>query len=169
MATLGAVEKEPFPYLTFGAVAGRSERVRNANRVLLEAVVSLPVAAVMTIGPIMPRDALDVAPPSVTVETSAPQAEAMPYASAAVCHGGLGTLVSIPAARRPVVVVPLFADQPYNARSAEAPGAGFAVFEHDAHAIAEAMRNLLASEQIESGARGIAAGRRVYAFHERRG
>jgi UDP:flavonoid glycosyltransferase YjiC (YdhE family) len=45
---------KPFLFMTFGTVAGRSERVRNAYRVLLEAVGSLPVKALLTTGPVMP-------------------------------------------------------------------------------------------------------------------
>ena len=59
---------KPFLFMTFGTVAGRSERVRNAYRVLLEAVGSLPVKALLTTGPVMPREELGVIPDNVRVE-----------------------------------------------------------------------------------------------------
>lgn len=116
--------EEPFLFMTFGTVAGRSERVRNAYRVLLEAVGSLPVKALLTTGPVMPRDELGGIPDNVRVEKFVPQAEIMPHTRAVVCHGGSGTLLSTLATGCPVVVIPLFADQPANARAAEAAGAG---------------------------------------------
>ena len=45
-------------------------------------------------------------------------------AVAVVCHGGSGTVIGALAAARPLVVVPLFADQPENARRVAALGAG---------------------------------------------
>ena len=47
-------------------------------------------------------------------------------ASAAVGHGGAGTTLSALAAGCPLVVVPLFADQPYNAVRVAVSGAGVA-------------------------------------------
>jgi UDP:flavonoid glycosyltransferase YjiC (YdhE family) len=148
---------KPFLFMTFGTVAGRSERVRNAYRVLLEAVGSLPVKALLTTGPVMPREALGVIPDNVRVESFVPQAEIMPYTSAVVCHGGSGTLLSTLATGCPVVVIPLFADQPANARAAEAAGAGLAVFTHHADDIAKAIRAALTSESIRAGAQNVAA------------
>lgn len=148
--------EEPFLFMTFGTVAGRSERVRNAYRVLLEAVGSLPVKALLTTGPVMPRDELGVIPNNVRVEKFVPQAEIMPHTRAVVCHGGSGTLLSTLATGCPVVVIPLFADQPANARAAEAAGAGLAVLTHHADEIAKAIRTVLASEAIRAGAQAVA-------------
>ena len=148
---------KPFLFMTFGTVAGRSERVRNAYRVLLEAVGSLPVKALLTTGPVMPREELGVIPDNVRVERFVPQVEIMPYTSAVVCHGGSGTLLSTLAMGCPVVVIPLFADQPANARAAEAAGAGLAVFTHHADEIAKAIRAVLTSESIHAGAQTVAA------------
>ena len=148
---------KPFLFMTFGTVAGRSERMRNAYRVLLEAVGSLPVKALLTTGPVMPREELGMIPDNVRVEKFVPQVEIMPHASAVVCHGGSGTLLSTLAMRCPVVVIPLFADQPANARAAEAAGAGLAVFTHHADEIAKAIHAVLTSESIRAGAQKIAA------------
>jgi UDP:flavonoid glycosyltransferase YjiC (YdhE family) len=148
---------KPFLFMTFGTVAGRSERVRNAYRVLLEAVGSLPVKALLTTGPVMPREELGVIPDNVRVERFVPQVEIMPYTSAVVCHGGSGTLLSTLATGCPVVVIPLFADQPANACAAEAAGAGLAVFTHHADEIAKAIRAVLTSESIRAGAQNVGA------------
>ncbi len=50
----------------------------------------------------------------------------MPHASAMVCHGGFGTVRAGLAAGVPLAVLPLFADQPYNAERVQALGAGLA-------------------------------------------
>ena len=49
------------------------------------------------------------------------------HASAAVVHGGSGSTLGALAAGLPLVVVPLFADQPQNARRVAEVGAGIAV------------------------------------------
>jgi UDP:flavonoid glycosyltransferase YjiC (YdhE family) len=51
----------------------------------------------------------------------------MSHATAMVCHGGSGTVTMGLAAGVPMVVVPLFADQPWNAERVAALGAGIAL------------------------------------------
>src|SRR5258708_6096994 len=72
---------EPFLFMTFGTVAGRSERVRSAYRVLLEAVGSLPVKALLTTGPVMPREGIGVIPGDGRVARFVPLVGIMPYTS----------------------------------------------------------------------------------------
>jgi UDP:flavonoid glycosyltransferase YjiC (YdhE family) len=55
------------------------------------------------------------------------QAQVMPHAAAMVGHGGFGTTVQALAAGIPVVVVPLFVDQPHNARRVHDAGVGLAL------------------------------------------
>src|SRR5690606_30440246 len=55
------------------------------------------------------------------------QAEAREAASVVVCHGGSGTTFGALARGVPVVVVPMFADQPVNAVAVERAGAGTVV------------------------------------------
>jgi UDP:flavonoid glycosyltransferase YjiC (YdhE family) len=71
--------------------------------------------------------ALGAPPPNVHVEQWVPQAAVLAHASAVVCHGGSGTTLGALAAGIPLVVVPLFADQPENARRVAEVGAGIAV------------------------------------------
>jgi len=49
------------------------------------------------------------------------------HAAVVVCHGGSGTAFGALAAGVPLVVCPLFADQPVNGRVVEAAGAGLLV------------------------------------------
>jgi UDP:flavonoid glycosyltransferase YjiC (YdhE family) len=60
----------------------------------------------------------------VRVEQWVNEAEVLPHASAAVGHGGSGTTMSALAAGCPLVVVPLFGDQPYNAIRVAVAGPG---------------------------------------------
>ena len=69
-----------------------------------------------------------VAPgPHVHIADWVPQAAVLRHASVVVCHGGSGTTLGALAAGVPLVVTPLFADQPYNAARVAALGAGVAV------------------------------------------
>jgi len=52
----------------------------------------------------------------VHVEAWVPQADALAAATVVVCHGGSGTTFGTLAAGLPLVIVPMFADQPANAR-----------------------------------------------------
>jgi UDP:flavonoid glycosyltransferase YjiC (YdhE family) len=63
-------------------------------------------------------------PANVHVEAWIPQAGVLPEAAVVVCHGGSGTTFGALAAGVPLVVVPLFADQPANGRVVAAAGAG---------------------------------------------
>ena len=56
-----------------------------------------------------------------------PQADAFAESTLVVCHGGSGTTLGALAAGLPLVVVPLFADQPPNARRVAEVGAGLVV------------------------------------------
>ena len=77
----------------------------------------------------------------------------MPHAAAMVGHGGSGSTLSALAAGVPLALVPLFADQPYNAARVEQLGAGL-VLEQDLGGLENAIHALLADPRA---ARGIAA------------
>ena len=81
----------------------------------------------MTVG--RDRDPADLGPvpPNVRVERWVPQADLMPHVTAMVCHGGSGTVTMGLAGGVPMAVVPLFADQPWNAERVDAVGAGIAL------------------------------------------
>jgi MGT family glycosyltransferase len=95
-----------------------------AYRLVLEAVAALPVRVLLTIGADLPLDALGELPANVHVERFVPQDDVLPHASAVLCHGGSGTVLGTLAAGVPLVVLPLFADQPNNAERVAAAGAG---------------------------------------------
>jgi UDP:flavonoid glycosyltransferase YjiC (YdhE family) len=83
-----------------------------------------------------------------------PQADVMPYAAAMICHGGSGTVRAGLAAGVPMAVLPLFADQPHNARRVTELGAGLTL--DRASRAGDAVRWLLADPAYRKAAQRIA-------------
>ncbi len=120
-------EDEPLVYVTFGSVAGGFPQALPVYGVALEAVAERPVRVLLTVGRELDLDALPAAPGNVRVERWVPQQDVLAHAAAVVCHGGSGTTLGAVAAGIPLVMVPLFADQPENAQRVAEVGAGVAV------------------------------------------
>ena len=91
---------------------------------LLAAVRDLPVDVLVTVGPAIDPAELGPQPAHVRVERSVPLADVLPGCVAVVTHGGSGTVVAALAAGVPCVVLPMGADQPWNADRVAALGAG---------------------------------------------
>ena len=120
-------EDEPLVYVTFGSVAGSFPQALPVYGLALAAVAELPARVLLTVGRELDLDALPPAPDNVRVEPWVPQRDVLAHATAAVVHGGSGSTLGAVAAGVPLVVVPLFADQPENARRVAEVGAGLAV------------------------------------------
>jgi UDP:flavonoid glycosyltransferase YjiC (YdhE family) len=120
-------EDEPLLYVTFGSVAGSFPQALPVYGLALAAVAELPARVLLTVGRELDLDALPPAPDNVRVERWVPQQDVLAHATAAVVHGGSGSTLGAVAAGVPLVVVPLFADQPENARRVAEVGAGLAV------------------------------------------
>ncbi|WP_035799065.1 glycosyltransferase [Kitasatospora mediocidica] len=117
----------PLVYLTFGSVVGGSPAASAAFRTALDAVDGLPVRVLLTVGRAVDPASLGPVPANVHVEAWVPQADVLGSADLVLCHGGSGTTFGALAAGVPLVVVPLFADQPANGRLVDAAGAGLVV------------------------------------------
>lgn len=150
------VEGERFVYLTFGTVAGRSDKSKAAYRRALDVVADLPVKVLLTTGPVMDPALLKPVPANVIVETFVPQAKVFSRAAAIIHHGGSGTFIGALAAGLPQVVVPLFADQPYNARDVDAAGAGIAVEDTEPETLRSAILRALDAPEVRARAAEIA-------------
>ena len=118
---------EPLVYVTFGSVAGGFPQALPAYGVALQAVAELPVRVLLTVGRDLDMGALPDPPENVRIERWVPQQDVLRHAAAAVVHGGSGSTLGAIAAGVPLVVVPLFADQPENARRVAEVGAGLSV------------------------------------------
>jgi UDP:flavonoid glycosyltransferase YjiC (YdhE family) len=119
---------DPLVYLSFGSVAGTLDFVfPQLYRAALEALAELPARVLVTIGNAREPEQLGPLPPNVHVERWVPQADVAARAAVMVVHGGYGTTHGALMSGVPLVVVPLFADQPHNARRVAELGAGIAL------------------------------------------
>jgi UDP:flavonoid glycosyltransferase YjiC (YdhE family) len=114
----------PFVYATLGTVVGGFDVMQSGYRTVLDAFVDLPIRALLTVGADLPLEVLGEVPPNVHVERFVPQDDVIPHAAAVLCHGGSGTVLGTLAAGIPLVVAPMFADQPFNAERVAAAAAG---------------------------------------------
>jgi UDP:flavonoid glycosyltransferase YjiC (YdhE family) len=148
---------DPLVYVTLGSVAPQRDAYFPAlYRTAVDALAPLPARVLVTVG--RDRDPADLGPlpANVHAERWIPQADVLPHAAAVLCHGGFGTVRGALGAGVPVVVLPLFADQPYNARRVAEIGAGIAL-EHGPSGIDEAVRAVLADPAYAERAAAIAA------------
>ncbi|GGV91953.1 glycosyl transferase [Streptomyces gelaticus] len=116
--------RDPLVHVTLGTEAGALPTAIGLYRAVLAAVSALPVRVLLTTGHHVDATDLGPLPPHVHVEQWVPQADVLRSASLVVCHGGSGTVFGALAVGVPVVCVPLFADQPENARLVAEAGAG---------------------------------------------
>jgi UDP:flavonoid glycosyltransferase YjiC (YdhE family) len=150
-------DARPLVYITFGTLVGSNPRGRVLYKVALDAVAELPVRALLTTGRGFDRAALGAVPSNVQVEEFIPQREVFAHARAVVCHGGSGTVRGALAAGLPMVVIPVGADQPYNAQRVAAVGAGIALPKPDVAAVRAAIERVLADAELRAGASKMAA------------
>ena len=153
-----ASDGRPLVYLTFGSVAPTMYHFPHVYRGAIDAFSALPVRVLVTIG--RERDPAELGPVPENVEVAGwvPQRDVMPHAAAIVCHGGSGTLTMGLAAGVPMAVVPLFADQSWNAERIAAIGAGI-VLEGGAGAVAglgDAVSKLLVDPAYRANAERVA-------------
>jgi MGT family glycosyltransferase len=119
---------DPLVYLSFGSMAaGLPGIFPQIYLAALDALAELPARVLVTIG--NGREPLELGPqPSnVRVERWVPQADVAARAAVMVVHGGYGTTHGALMAGVPLVVAPLFADQPQNAWRVAELGAGIAL------------------------------------------
>jgi MGT family glycosyltransferase len=120
-------DQSPLVYVTLGSVIGEKSFAVAVFRAVLDGVAGIPACVLLTVGNEVDLDALGPPPPNVHVLRWVPQVDVHAHADTVVCHGGSGTVLGALGAGLPLVVVPLFADGPFNARRVAAVGAGIAV------------------------------------------
>lgn len=117
-------DARPLVYATFGSVAAALPQFAPVYRAAVEALADLPVRALLTVGAHGGQLDLGTVPTHVHVERWVTQDDVLAATTAVVSHGGSGTVLGSLVTGVPQVVVPLFADQPGNARRVAALGAG---------------------------------------------
>ncbi|MFC5138339.1 glycosyltransferase [Actinomycetospora rhizophila] len=132
-------DDRPLVYVTFGSVAASVPTAAPIYDVALAAVADLPARVLLTTGHGVDDDRLVAPGPHVHIARWVPQADVLGNARVVVCHGGSGTTLGALAAGVPLVITPLFADQPANARRVAELGAGIEVRPRDPGAPASAV------------------------------
>jgi MGT family glycosyltransferase len=94
---------------------------------IIAALGDEPVNLIVTVGRTMDPAQFGALPPNVHVERYIPQTLLFPRCAAVVTHGGFGTVLSAISHGLPLVVIPIAADQPANARRCTALGVGRAL------------------------------------------
>lgn len=119
----------PLVYVTFGTVVNVREGTRQLWRQVIDALSGLDVRILATTGSsdvVGPDRRL---PANVHVEQWVAQDDVLAEASVVVCHGGSGTTFGALAQGVPLVMLPMFADQPTNARLVQRAGAGLSMLD----------------------------------------
>ena len=115
----------PLVWFTLGTIFNRESGDLFAR--VVAGLRERPFRVVVTVGRSIDLTVLGVQPANVRVERFVPLAALLPQCDAVVCHGGSGTVVGALAHGRPLVLLPMGADQPHNARRCEALGVGIAL------------------------------------------
>jgi len=144
----------PLVYMSFGSVAPTMGFFPGLYRAVIDAVADLPIRLLVTVGEAADPAELGPLPAGVRVERWIPQADVFTQAAATIGHGGFGTTHGALLAAVPQVVMPLFADQPFNARRIGELGAGLVAEAQDPASVRAALALVL-----EEPAFRLAAGR----------
>jgi UDP:flavonoid glycosyltransferase YjiC (YdhE family) len=123
---------------------------------LLDAVATLPVRVLLTLGGVLPVSSVD-APANVTVRGFVRHDLLLPYMAVVISHGGLSTITAALTAGVPIVCVPQGRDQWDNAARVVATGVGRQVApDAPVTEITKALADLLADTAARQKARRIA-------------
>jgi UDP:flavonoid glycosyltransferase YjiC (YdhE family) len=147
-------DDRPLVYLSFGSVAPTMDLFPASYRAAIDALAALPVRVLVTVGRDRDPAELGPLPPNVHAEHWVPQVDVMTHAAAMACHGGSGTVRMGLTAGVPMAILPLFADQPWNAERVAGLGAGIAVT--DADQLGNAVRALLDDDSYRASAARVA-------------
>lgn len=94
---------------------------------VIRGVRELPVNLVVTVGREIDPAEFGPQPANVYVTQYIPQAAVLPHCDLVISHGGSGSVVGTMAHGRPMVLIPMGADQPLNAGRCVALGLGLAL------------------------------------------
>ena len=129
-----------------------------AVRAVVAALAGLPVHGLVTLGPALADEKLELAP-NVTVVESASHGDVMRRASVVVTHGGHGTVLRALKHGLPLLCLPMGRDQHDNAARVVARGAGLCLDRRAAPAeIRTSLQCLLEEDSFRSAALEIADG-----------
>jgi UDP:flavonoid glycosyltransferase YjiC (YdhE family) len=109
--------ERPIVYASLGTVSASFDpRTARLHDVLLAGLRDLPINLILTVGHDFDPATLGPQPENVHIAQYLPQTTLFRRCDAVVTHGGYGTVLDAIRAGLPMVILPLFADQPENAR-----------------------------------------------------
>ncbi len=110
------LEDKPTVYITLGSEANKIPAIYpGVLQTILAGLAAEPLNLIVTVGREQDPLALGPQPANVHIEQYLPQSLVLERCDLMVMHGGTNTTQAAISFGLPVVVVPLFADQPYNA------------------------------------------------------
>jgi MGT family glycosyltransferase len=138
----------PVVYATMGTAFNR---VANIHAAILDGLCHEPITLIVTTG--RDQDPADFGPqpPHVHIERYVPQSMLFPHCDLVVTHGGSGTVMTALGHGLPMVIVPVSADQPDNARRCEQLGVAKII--PPANRTREALRNAVRDVLSDPGYR----------------
>ncbi|MDB4945951.1 MAG: glycosyltransferase, family [Labilithrix sp.] len=139
---IAALPLRPTVHVSFGTVISPTELYRDVITALAEENVNVVVAT----GPSTDLSVLGPLPANVRLERYVSHAHLLPSCDLFITHGGFGSAIVALESAVPVLVLPIWADQPRNARICENIGLGRQLQEHE--------RSI---EQIRAAARAVLA------------
>jgi len=135
----------PTIYATLGTVFNTFPSGHALFAAILAALREEPVNLIVTVGRDIDPAQFGPQPPHVHIERYIPQHLLLPRCDLVISHGGFNTITGTLNAGRPMILVPISADQPYNAECCVALGVGrvFGLEERTPEAITAAVRAVL--------------------------
>jgi len=136
-------EREPCVYITYGTEVVGMPFFPALARDAVTAVHKAGLRPVLAIGHADVGEFADLG--DTRIERWVNQDELLPRVQAVICHGGAGTTLGALTAGTPIIAVPFFADQPFNAERIAATRTGLNVSpgEHLAERLNSALREIL--------------------------
>jgi UDP:flavonoid glycosyltransferase YjiC (YdhE family) len=145
----------PLVLLSFSTTAMQGQ-VALIQRVC-DAIAGQAVEAILTLGPALSAEAIRL-PGNIEAIPYADHDQLVPRCAAVITHGGLGTTLRALAHGKPLLLLPLGRDQPFNAGRVVELGAGMCLpVDASSGEIASALVELLAQPQFREAAAAAAA------------
>jgi len=151
------LDGRPTVYATLGTIFGRLPSGRATFGAILEALRDEAVNLIVTVGRGNDPAQFGPQPGHVHIAEYIPQGALLARCAAVINQGGFGTITGTLNAGLPMVVIPIGADQPYNAACCAALGVGRVIGpeERTPGAIREAVRAVLSEPSYRANAERI--------------
>jgi UDP:flavonoid glycosyltransferase YjiC (YdhE family) len=153
-AWVGELPDRPVVYATMGTAYNR---VGSILETIVAGLRDEPITLIVTTGRDQDPAAFRPQPPHVHLERYVPQSLLFPRCDLVITHGGTGTVMTALAHGLPLVIVPVFSDQPDNARRCEQLGVAKVIAPGDRtpEAFRDAVRAMLQDPSYRRNAEGL--------------